>query len=167
MDKGRIYQFVRYCCSFNGIREGSEEHKRIVDTYNRIRPLPNGYEVKYTDSWCAVFVSMCFRTFFPYWIFPYECSCERMIKAITVLGRHRLHVRTYRNGYRMNYEPVPGDVVFYNFTGTGYPTHTGIVISVDPEYVRVIEGNYSDSVGIRQVKKTSQIIYGYFQPFEV
>ena len=90
-----------------------------------------------------------------------------MVKAISVLGRHRMHIRTHRNGYRMDYEPVPGDVVFYNFTGVGAPTHTGIVISVDPENVRVIEGNYSDSVGIRQVKKTSQIIYGYFQPFEV
>ena len=43
MDKGRIYQFVRYCCSFNGIREGTAEHKQIIDTYNRIRPLPSGY----------------------------------------------------------------------------------------------------------------------------
>ena len=90
-----------------------------------------------------------------------------MVKAITVLGRHRMHIRTHRKGYRMDYEPVPGDVIFYKFTELGYPTHVGIVISADPEYVRVIEGNYSDSVGIRQVKKTSQIIYGYFQPFEV
>ena len=167
MDRGRIYQFVRYCCSFNGIREGTEEHKRIIDTYNRIRPLPAGYEVKYTDPWCCVFVSFCFRTFFPYWVFPYECSCERMLKAMTALGRHRLHVRSHRKGYQIGYEPVPGDVVFYNFTGVGAPTHTGIVISVDPEYVRVVEGNYSDSVGIRQAKKTAMFIYGYFQPFEV
>ena len=90
-----------------------------------------------------------------------------MVKAISVLGWHRMHVRTHRKGYQLDYEPVPGDVVFYKFTEKGYPTHMGIVISADPEYVRVIEGNYSNSVGIRQVKKTSQIIYGYFQPFEV
>ena len=86
---------------------------------------------------------------------------------MSALGRHRLHVRTHRRRYQLDYEPVPGDVIFYKFTELGAPTHTGIVISVDPEYVRVVEGNYSDSVGIRQAKKTAMYIHGYFQPFEV
>ena len=31
-----------------GIKEGTAEHKRIIDTYNAHEPLPQGYEVAAT-----------------------------------------------------------------------------------------------------------------------
>ena len=43
--------------AYMGIREGSEQHHFIIDTYNAEKPLPRGYAVKYTDAWCATFVS--------------------------------------------------------------------------------------------------------------
>ena len=92
MDRDRLFQFLHFVCSYNNTRENSTEHHFIVDTYNRIKPLPVGYKVKYSDSWCAVFVSFCFRVFFPDIVFPYECSCERMVAKIKEMYIQKLHI---------------------------------------------------------------------------
>lgn len=35
--------FVNTAISYLGVVEGSEKHKYIIDTYNKISPLPQGY----------------------------------------------------------------------------------------------------------------------------
>ena len=36
-----------------GYSEANGKFKEIIDIYNRQKPLPAGYKVKYTDEWCA------------------------------------------------------------------------------------------------------------------
>ena len=58
MSKSQLRQkFVNEAIKYVGVKEGSAKHKYIIDTYNKIVPLPSGYKVKYTDAWCATFVS--------------------------------------------------------------------------------------------------------------
>lgn len=144
------------------MRENSIEHKHIIDTYNRIKPLPVGYKVKYSDSWCAVFVSFCFRVFFPDVVFPYECSCSRMVAKIKEMYTQKLHIKGKKS--MIGYKPKSGDVVFYRFH-IGQIDHIGIIINATPVSMLVIEGNYSDSVKVREVKYDDFHIYGYFEPF--
>mgnify|MGYP006924823785 CR=1 FL=1 len=33
--------------------------KKIIDSYNKLDPLPRGYKVKYTDSWCMTLYQQC------------------------------------------------------------------------------------------------------------
>ena len=40
-----------------GYNEADGSHRKIVDVYNSHRPLARGYALKYTDAWCAGFVS--------------------------------------------------------------------------------------------------------------
>ena len=40
-----------------GYNEADGSHRQIVDVYNAHRPLARGYALKYTDAWCAGFVS--------------------------------------------------------------------------------------------------------------
>ena len=40
-----------------GAKEGDKIHKRIIDTYNSLKPLPRNYAVTYKDPWCAATVS--------------------------------------------------------------------------------------------------------------
>ena len=58
----------------------------IIDTYNSHKPLARGYAMKYTDAWCATFVSAvsikCGLTD----ILPTECSCGEMIALFKKLG---------------------------------------------------------------------------------
>ena len=109
MDSDRLFQFLHFVCSYNNTRENSSEHHFIVDTYNRIKPLPVGYKVKYSDSWCAVFVSFCFRVFFPDVVFPYECSCSRMVAKIKDMYQQKLHINGKKS--MTGYKPKSGDVV--------------------------------------------------------
>lgn len=126
-----------------GVREGTPQHKKIIDAYNSIRPLPRGYKVKYTDPWCAAFASVCMTkagvTSFS------ECSVPRMYDKIKQAGR-------------VTKTPAVGDLVFYQWDG-GTLDHVGIVSEIDKGWLEVIEGNFHDAVGIRRVRIESSSVY--------
>ena len=121
-----------------GYSEKNGKHKTIIDVYNAHKPLAVGYKVKYTDEWCATFVSaisiLCGITD----IMPTECSCSRMIALYKKLG---CWVEDD------SYTPKPGDLVMYDWEDSGRgdnvgaPNHVGIVTSVSGSKIVVIEGN--------------------------
>ena len=63
-----------------GCKESDGSHKKIIDIYNSHRPLARGYAVKYTDAWCATFVSACAIKTGMTDIIPTECGCGEMIR---------------------------------------------------------------------------------------
>ena len=72
-------KFVEIAESYLGCKESDGSHKKIIDLYNSQRPLPRGYKVKYTDAWCATYVSaMGIAAGLSDIIHP-ECSCGYMI----------------------------------------------------------------------------------------
>lgn len=40
-----------------GFSEANGKFKEIIDLYNRVKPLPRGYAVQYSDEWCDTCVS--------------------------------------------------------------------------------------------------------------
>ena len=144
-----------------GKKEADGTHKSIIDVYNAFTPLPRGYKVKYTDAWCATFVSAvaikCGLTS----IIPPECGCGQMIALFKSLGEWaESDSRT----------PTPGDIIFYDWddTGTGDntggPDHVGIVESVRNSNITVIEGNKNNAVGRRTIAVNGRYIRGYGIP---
>ena len=144
-----------------GRNEAAGSHKEIIDVYNGHKPLARGYKVKYTDAWCATFVSAvaikCGLTS----IIPTECGCGQMIALFQALGEwQESDSRT----------PNPGDVIFYDWddTGagdnTGWPDHVGIVESVSGGKLTVIEGNKNDAVGRRALAVNGRYLRGYGVP---
>ncbi|ENZ13280.1 GH25 family lysozyme [Enterocloster clostridioformis] len=144
-----------------GKKESDGSHKVIIDTYNSHKPLARGYAMKYTDAWCATFVSAvsikCGLTD----ILPTECSCGEMIALFKKLGEwieNDAHV------------PKPGDIIFYDWQdsgsgdNTGWPDHVGIVEAVSGSTITVIEGNKSDAVGRRTLQVGGKYIRGYGVP---
>lgn len=131
-----------------GVKEGTAQHKHIVDEYNKIKPLPNGYRMTYSDAWCACFVS--------YVLYkcgavnaPYSASANDMrAKAI----KHHQYRRT---------SPKVNDIVFYDWKNDGHIDHVGIVSKINGDILTVIEGNKSDAVGSRIIDKNSRNIAGY------
>lgn len=146
-----------------GCKESDGSHKKIIDIYNAHRPLARGYSVKYTDAWCATFVSamsvLCGLTD----IMPTECSCSKMVELYKKLGRWE---------ERDDYVPKLGDVVMYDWddkTGssgdnTGSPDHVGIVAYISGNTMKIIEGNISDSVNYRTLSVNGKYIRGYCLP---
>lgn len=144
-----------------GKNEADGSHKEIVDTYNAHLPLARGYKVKYTDSWCATFVSAVAIKLGYTDIISTECSCQRMIESFKAIGRWIENE---------NRTPKPGDVIFYDWgdngagDNTGWSDHVGIVESVSGGQITVIEGNYGDAVKRRKLAVNERYIRGYGVP---
>ena len=154
-------KFVNTAVSFIGCKEADGSHRQIIDIYNGHKPLARGYAVKYTDAWCATFVSAmaikCGLTD----IIPTECGCGQMIQLFQKIGAWQENDA---------YTPQPGDVIFYDWDdsgagdNTGWPDHVGIVEAVSGSSIKVIEGNMSDAVGRRTIKVNGRYIRGYGVP---
>lgn len=157
-------EVVKQAQAWIGCKESNGTHKKIIDIYNKQKPLPVGYKVKYTDAWCATFVSAVFVQLGYTDIMPTECSCPRMItlfkkKGIWVEDESRI--------------PNPGDIIFYDWDdgaskvaedNTGAPEHVGIVEKVSNGIITVIEGNYSNSVKRRKISLNGRYLRGYGVP---
>lgn len=144
-----------------GKNEADGSHKEIIDVYNSQRPLPRGYKVKYTDAWCATFVSAVAVKLGYTDIIPTECSCPKMIQLLKNIGAWVEDDA---------YVPKGGDLLFYDFDdngagdNTGGSDHIGIVEKVEGSTITVIEGNYSNSVKRRSIKVNGRYIRGYGVP---
>ena len=144
-----------------GYNEYDGTHKKIIDIYNGQNPLPVGYKVKYTDAWCATFVSAVAVMLGCTDIIPTECSCPRMIKLLQAKG---IWIEDE------NRKPNPGELIFYdwddngNGDNKGEPEHVGIVEKVEGNTIIVIEGNYSNSVKRRNLTVNGRYIRGYGSP---
>lgn len=154
-------QVVETVLSYLGCNEADGSHKKIIDLYNSHIPRARGYKVKYTDAWCATFVSAvaieCGLTD----IMPTECSCTKMIELYKAKGRWQ---------ESDSYVPQPGDLIMYDWNDSGKdddvgaPEHVGIVVSVNGESFTVVEGNYSNAVKKRPMNVNGRYIRGYCLP---
>lgn len=147
--------------SWVGKKEKDGSFKVIIDTYNAYKPLPRGYAVKYTDEWCATFVSAVAIKLGYTNIIPPECSCHQMIELLKKIGSwNESDSRT----------PNPGDIIFYDWEdngvgdNTGRANHVGVVEKVSNGTITVIEGNYNESVARRNIKVNAKYIRGYGAP---
>lgn len=152
---------VKQAESWIGRKESDGSHKFIIDTYNGHKPLARGYKVKYTDAWCATFVSAVAIAQGATAIIPTECGCQKMIELFKSLG---CWVEDD------SYIPSPGDVIFYDWQDSGKgdnkggSDHVGIVQKVSGSALYVIEGNYGDSVKVRRLAVNGKYIRGYGIP---
>lgn len=154
-------EIVKQAQAWVGLKESNGSHKKIIDLYNTIRPLPRGYKLGYKDPWCAGTISalavVCNATD----IIPTECSCLRMIEQAKATG---IWVESDA------YKPAPGDIMMYDWDDSGIgenknnPDHVGIVEQVSGNTITVIEGNYSNAVKRRSVSVNGKYIRGYIVP---
>lgn len=144
-----------------GRNEADGSFKSIIDTYNSHTPLARGYELKYTDEWCAGFVSAVAIATGNTDNIPLEVSCPRMIQIAQNMG-----IWQENDGY----VPSPADIILYdwddngNGDNTANPDHVGIVESVSNGVITVIEGNMSEKVGRRSLDVDGRYIRGFITP---
>lgn len=154
-------EVVKQAQAWIGKKESNGTHKAIIDVYNAHKPLPRGYAVKYTDSWCATFVSAVSVKLGYTSIIPKECSCPKMIELFKKAGAWVENE---------NRTPKPGDIIFYDWQDTGKgdnkgnSDHVGIVEKVTGGKITVIEGNYSNAVKRRTLAVNGKYIRGYGVP---
>lgn len=157
----RANKVVEQAKAWLGLKESNGSHKAIIDLYNAHKPLAMGYKVKYTDAWCATFVSAVAIQTGCTDIIPTECSCPRQIELFKKLGAWaESDSRT----------PEPGDIIYYDWDDSGkgdnvgVSDHVGIVEKVAHGKITVIEGNYSNAVKRRTLSVNGKYIRGYGIP---
>lgn len=152
---------VKQAQAWIGKKEANGTHKAIIDVYNAHKPLARGYKVKYTDEWCATFVSAIAIKLGYTSIIPTECSCPKMIdlfksKGVWIENENRT--------------PKAGDIIFYDWQDNGKgdnkgnSDHVGIVEKVSGGKITVIEGNYSTAVKRRTLAVNGKYIRGFGVP---
>ena len=152
---------VATATAYLGRKESDGSHKAIIDLYNSHRPLARGYAVKYTDAWCATYVSAVAIACGLTDIMPTECSCAKMVELYKKKGRWQ---------ESDSYKPQLGDVVMYDWgdsgsgDNTGSPDHVGIVAYISGNSMKIIEGNISNSVAYRALSVNGKYIRGYCLP---
>ena len=147
--------------SWLGKKEKDGSFKEIINIYNSHKPLARGYAVKYTDEWCATFVSAVAIMLGYTDIIPTECGCGKMIDLFKKIDSWD------ENDART---PKPGDIIFYDWEddgkgdNTGSPNHVGIVEKVSGSTITLIEGNKLEAVERREIKINDKYIRGYGVP---
>ena len=154
-------KYVDYAITYLGCKESDGSHKKIIDLYNSHTPLAQGYKMKYTDAWCACYVSAMAIGSGLENIIPLEVSCGRYI---TLAKQKGIWVESD------SYTPKQGDLILYDWddTGSGDATsgadHIGIVVSVSGKSIKVIEGNNGDAVAYRTIQVNGRYIRGFVTP---
>lgn len=144
-----------------GCKESDGSHKKIIDIYNGHSPRARGYKMRYTDSWCATFVSAVAIACGYTDIIPTECGCQKMIELFKKLGCWE---------EADDYVPAPGDVCFYDWDDsgkgdcTGWSDHVGYVEKVEEDTITLIEGNRSNRVKRCTIAVNGRYIRGYGVP---
>ncbi len=134
-------------------------HKKIIDGYNAVRPLPRGYAVQYSDDWCDTFISFVAVKVGAKDLIGRECGVERHKDIFKQLGIWKGLVR-----------PRVGDVIIFNWSGNrgGWGNHIGYVASVAGDRITTIEGNTTvngqSTVAYRTYALNSVYIQGYARP---
>lgn len=159
------YKVVETAKLYLGAKQGDADHKLIVDTYNSHRPLARNYKLKYTDAWCAGFVSAIAIMTEMTDIIPTEVGAHEQLVKFQKLKEWQEDDK---------YFPKVGDIVYYDWDDSGYgdnqgrADHVGIVESLGTYSFTVIEGNMNidgvSQVGRREVDYDQRFIRGFGTP---
>ena len=126
----------------------------IMDYYNReVFPLvepSRKYRIQPNDDWC-----MCFASVVAHKAgikrFPWEVSTYYALQLLKARG----------DAFTRPHEAMRGDLVFFDWNGSGTPNHVGFVVSVGDGSVVTIEGNQRGTVGTRTVVDTSRKLLAF------
>lgn len=140
-----------------GYSEKNGKFKQIIDLYNSHKPLARGYKMKYTDEWCACFVSACAIKAGAVDLIGTEVSCNQFIEIFKKKGIW------IEDGSQ---RPKVGDIILFDWDTSVQPNngsadHIGFVEQVTGSTIVCIEGNKGEAVA----RRTINIGWGYIRGF--
>lgn len=107
-------------------------------------------------EWCACYVSWCADQcgYIESGIIPKFSGCVDGVSWFQSQGLWQ----------GRDYEPQPGDIIFFDWDGDGSPDHVGLVEKCENGVVYTVEGNSGDACRQNQYTVGSNSIYGYGTP---
>ena len=154
-------KLVKLAESYLGAKQGGAMHKKIIDTFNKVKP--DGWSMTCSAYWCAAFASaiaiLDLDAKKAEMYFPLSANCGTIINKAQAMN-----IWEESDGYT----PEPGDWILYDWDDSGKgdnkggPDHVGIVRSVKNKTIKVIEGNKKRSDGTREVGERSIAVNGRY-----
>ena len=134
------------------------QKKQLMDYYNsKVYPLIDNdrkYKIQPNANWCAMFCSVIAhkigRTKDN---FPFEVSVFYMTRNAKRMGIFTTDLK----------KAQVNDLVVYDWKADGTLNHVGILQEIGTDYIKVLEGNYSNTVKVRTVKMPNSEVYGYIK----
>ena len=136
-----------------GCKEGSEQHKRIIDAFNNNREQGE-YKMTLYDPWCAAGISAAAAIAGLKGVFPISCNCDQMIRWFSERGQIAAGTKI----------PVKGWIAFYDWDGDKKSDHVGIVTGVSSTTITLLECNIADTVAYRSIQVADRRIFCYGVP---
>ena len=119
-------------------------------------PYWSWWGLDYRVEWCAIFVSWC------------ADQCGHLDAGVLPKMEG---VRPYVDWFiergqwqGRDYEPIPGDIIFFDWESDGLADHVGIVEKVENGLIYTIEGNTGDVCAERRYTLGSAPVYGFGLP---
>lgn len=127
---------------------------RVMSYYNEnVFPLvepSRKYRIQPGDQWCMAFCSVVAHKA-GVKRFPWEVSTYYALQCLEARG----------DAFTRSHDARRGDLVFFDWNGSGTPDHVGIVVSVGDDTLTTIEGNKGGTVGTRTVSHTSGALLAF------
>lgn len=120
-------------------------------------PYWSWWGLDYRVEWCAMFVSWCADQcgYLDSGVLPKMEGVLPFIDWFRERGQWQ----------DRDYEPIPGDIIFFDWEGDGIADHVGIVEKVGGGFVYTIEGNAGDMCTRSTYKQNNNLIFGYGTPW--
>lgn len=114
------------------------------------------YGYPYRVEWCAIFVSWCADQcgYIDAGVIPKFAYCPEGANWFMANGQ-------WQDRY---YEPLPGDIIFFDWENDGIADHVGIVKFVENNMIYTVEGNIGDMCAERSYTLESPYISGFGLP---
>lgn len=138
-----------------GYRESTDNY--IVEEDGTTMKGYTRYGAWYGDSygdWCAMFVSFCLNyAEVPRNEMPLDCNCQNWIQTLSEWGMYF--------DASSDYQPEPGDLIFFSIKKNGTSDHVGLVAEVNEYTIKTIEGNSGNQVEYNTYDINDERIIGY------
>ncbi len=138
-----------------GYRESTDNY--IVEEDGTTMKGYTRYGAWYGDSygdWCAMFISFCLNyAEVPRNEVPIDCNCQNWIQTLSDWGMYF--------DASSDYQPEPGDLIFFSIKKNGTSDHVGLVAEVNEYTIKTIEGNSGNQVEYNTYEINDERILGY------
>ena len=144
--------------SWMGYSYYNQKNRGIVDIYNSMDPIPDGYKMQYYDAWCDCTISAAAIVSGNADKIGRNCSVPRHVKIFKDMGIWIEGCKTV---------PKPGDLIVFNWSPSNKnnASHIGIVEKVEGNTITTLEGNMGIGVlGRRTISVGWKYVKGYARP---
>ena len=119
-------------------------------------PYWSWYGYSYRVAWCAIYVSWCADQcgFLDAGVLPKLEGVRPYVDWFMERGQWQ----------GRDYEPSPGDIIFFDWENDGLADHVGIVEKVEDGLIYTVEGNTGDTCAERRYHVGNTPIYGFGCP---